>query len=159
MIFVILGTQDKDFSRLLIAMEKWIDEYQIKDRVVVQAGQTKYKSGTMEILDFIDMDSFEQLIEEASVIVTHGGVGTIITALNHNKTVIATPRLAKYHEHHNDHQIQIIETFEEKGHLIYLRDLDKIQEAMIQAESFKPEPYQSNRDQLVKILMDYINQI
>lgn len=159
MIFVILGTQDKEFPRLLQAIEKWIEEYKITERIVVQAGQTKYKSDKMEILDFIDMDSFEKLIEEASVVLTHGGVGTIITALNHGKTVIATPRLAKYHEHHNDHQTQIIEAFEEKGHLIYLRDLDKIQEAMIQAETFKPLPYQSNRDNLVKILMDYINQI
>ena len=153
MILVILGTQDKEFTRLLKAVENWIETYQIKEKVVVQAGQTHYQSDKMEILDFIDMDSFDKLIEEASVVLT------IITALNHNKIVIATPRLAKYHEHHNDHQVQIIETFEKNGHLIYLRDLDHLQEAINQAKEFKPTKYKSNRENMVKLLMDYINQI
>ena len=52
MILVVLGTQDKQFTRLLKAVDKEIEKGNIKDKVVVQAGQTKYESKKMEIFDF-----------------------------------------------------------------------------------------------------------
>ena len=53
MILVTLGTQDKSFKRLLEAIDKQINAGKIKDKVVVQAGLTKYSSDNMEIFDFI----------------------------------------------------------------------------------------------------------
>ena len=44
MILVTLGTQDKSFERLLKAIDKEIEKGNIKDKVLVQAGYTKYKS-------------------------------------------------------------------------------------------------------------------
>ena len=99
MIFVTLGTQDKSFKRLLKAVEKEIINGNIKEKVVVQAGYTKYKSDVMEVFDTISKDEFEEYMEKASLIITHGGVGSILTALELNKKVIAAPRLAKYKEH------------------------------------------------------------
>ena len=49
MILVTLGTQDKQFPRLLKAVQKAIDEGKINDRVVVQAGHTEFESSQMEI--------------------------------------------------------------------------------------------------------------
>ena len=53
MIFVILGTQDKKFTRLLDAIQKKIDEGKIskKEKIIVQAGCTRYKSKNMQIID------------------------------------------------------------------------------------------------------------
>ena len=53
MILVTLGTQDKKFTRLLEAIQKQIDKGNIKDKVIVQAGCTKYESKDMEILDLL----------------------------------------------------------------------------------------------------------
>jgi UDP-N-acetylglucosamine transferase subunit ALG13 len=53
MILVTLGTQDKDFSRLLKAIDKLIEKKVIKEKVIVQAGYTKYKSKNMQIFDFV----------------------------------------------------------------------------------------------------------
>ena len=61
MILVTLGTQDKSFKRLLDAIQKEIDNGNIKDKVVVQAGCTKYESKDMEIFDLIDRDKFADL--------------------------------------------------------------------------------------------------
>ena len=44
MIFVTLGTQDKDFSRLLKAIDREIEKGTIKEKVIVQAGHSKYES-------------------------------------------------------------------------------------------------------------------
>ena len=52
MIFVILGTQDKKFPRLLDALQKKIDEGKIskKEEIIVQAGNTPYTSNKMKIM-------------------------------------------------------------------------------------------------------------
>ena len=122
MILVTLGTQDKSFERLLKAIDKEIEKGNIKDKVLVQAGYTKYKSKNMEIFKSVSNDRLEELMEEASLIITHGGVGSILTALKHHKKVIATPRLSKYNEHTNDHQKQIIEEFGRLGYIIPLKN-------------------------------------
>ena len=109
MILVTLGTQDKSFTRLLDAIQKQIDLGNIKDKVIVQAGCTKYNSKDMQILDLIPYDEFEKYIKECDLLITHGGVGSIITGLKNKKKVIAAARLAKYKEHTNDQQIQIIQ--------------------------------------------------
>ena len=123
MILVILGTQDKQFPRLLEAIDKEIEKGTIKDRVVVQAGQTKYESKNMEILGLLPEPEFNKLMDEADLIITHGGAGTILSAIKKGKRVIACARLAKYKEHHNDHQKQIIKEFSEEGYILELKDL------------------------------------
>ena len=50
MILVTLGTQHQEFTRLL----DYIEKSKIKDKIIVQAGYTKYKSKKMKMFDFID---------------------------------------------------------------------------------------------------------
>ena len=50
MILVTLGTQDKQFVRLLDIVQEQIDLGNIKDKVIVQAGCTKYESKDMGFL-------------------------------------------------------------------------------------------------------------
>ena len=88
MIFVTLGTQDKGFKRFLEAIQKQIDLGNIKEKVVVQAGCTKFESKDMEVFDLIPFDEFDKLISQADLLITHGGVGSIITGLKNNKKVI-----------------------------------------------------------------------
>ena len=107
MILVTLGTQDKNFSRLLDAVQKQIDNGNIKDEVIVQAGCTKYQSKDMKIFDLLDQEEFKRLISECDLLITHGGVGSILTGLKNNKKVIAAARLSKYKEHMNDHGMHI----------------------------------------------------
>lgn len=157
MILVTLGTQDKNFNRLLEAIQKEIDKGIIKDKVIVQAGTTKFDSKDMEIFDLIDRDKFNELMSECDLLITHGGVGSILTGLKNNKKVIACPRLAKYNEHMNDHQKQIIEKFSEAGYILGVEDLNKLGETIKKAKTFKPKKYISNTDNLVKIITTYID--
>ena len=84
MILVTLGTQDKNFSRLLDAVQKQINNGNIKEEVIVQAGCTKYKSEDMKIFDLLDQEEFKRLISECDLLITHGGVGSILTGLKNN---------------------------------------------------------------------------
>lgn len=157
MIFVTLGTQDKSFKRLLKAVEREILNGNIKEKVVVQAGYTKYESNVMEVFDTISKDEFEDYINKASLIITHGGVGSILTALELNKKVIAAPRLSKYKEHTNDHQKQIVNEFEKEGYILALRDFTKLDKVLVKAKTFTPKKYQSNKVNFQKIITNYID--
>ena len=158
MIFVTLGTQDKPFNRLLEAIDKEIDKGTIKDKIVVQAGCTKYESSNMEIFDLIPMDDFDKLMSECDLLITHGGVGSIVGGLNKDKKVIAIPRLAQYGEHVNDHQLQIIENFDKAGYIIGCTNLDELEDKLKLVKKFKPNKYKSNRDNMVELVCKLIDE-
>ena len=130
MILVTLGTQDKSFKRLLEAIDRQVELGNIKDKIVVQAGCTKYESKNMEIFDLIPMEKFDDLIKSCDLLITHGGVGSIITGLKNNKKVIAAARLFKYKEHTNDHQLQIIENFSNDGYILGLDNFDELDKVL-----------------------------
>ena len=157
MILVTLGTQDKNFSRLLDAVQKQIDNGNIKDEVIVQAGCTKYQSKDMKIFDLLDQEEFKKLISKCDLLITHGGVGSILTGLKNNKKVIAAARLSKYKEHMNDHQLQIIEKFSKSGYILELKDFDKLDEVIEKSKKFKPKKYQSNTENMIKLIENYID--
>ncbi len=159
MIFVTLGTNDESFARLLKAIDKEIEKGTIKERVVVQAGCTKYKSKNMEIFDLIPRDEFDKYISECDLLITHGGVGSILTGINHGKKVIAVPRLAKYNEHGNDHQLQIVDNFSERKYILAVKDLNKLGKTIEKAKKFKPQKFKSNTNNIIDIVEKFIDSL
>lgn len=157
MILVLLGTQHNEFSRLLQKIEECILNGGIKEKVIVQAGFTKFSSNNMEIFDLIPLDELEKMVSEANFIITHGGVGSILTALNKNKKVIAVPRLSKFNEHVNDHQKQIVDIFNQKEYIIGIQEVDELPEALKKVENFMPKPYEKGNNKILNIVEDFIN--
>lgn len=157
MILVTLGTQDKPFNRLLENIDKEIKKGNIKDKVVVQAGYTKYQSKNMEIYDLLDRDEFQNLISKCDILITHGGVGSILSGLKNNKRVIVSPRLSKYGEHMNDHQIQIVNNFVREGYILGYYEEDDLGCILKDVKKFKPNKYVSNTKNLVSIIEEFID--
>lgn len=158
MILVTLGTQDKQFYRLLKAIDECLSAGIITDKVIVQAGYSSdYQSDKMEIFDLIPMDDFNKLIKECDLLITHGGVGSIISGLQNNKKVIAAARLKKYNEHTNDHQLQIINNFEKSGFLIKLEKMEQLGEILTNIDSFQPNNFKSNNANFVKLIKEEID--
>lgn len=156
MILVTLGTQDKEFTRLLKAIDREIEKGVITDKVVVQAGCTKYESKNMEMFDLIPANEFDEYIKKADLIITHGGAGSILTGVKNNKKIIAAARLAKYKEHTNDHQKQIIQEFSEQGYILELKDFNKLGKLIEKSKSFKPKRFVSNTENMIELVSKYI---
>lgn len=155
MILVTLGTQDQKFYRLL----DYIEMSHINDRIVVQAGGSNdYKSKKMEIFKFIDYDEMNKLIEEADVIITHGGTGSILTPLKKGKKVIACARLEKYQEHINDHQKEIVTLFKNEGYILELNEENKLDDLMKEMKKFKVKKYVSNTNNFITGLKKLIDE-
>ena len=77
----------------------------------------------MEIIDLMSKEQLEKLQNEADLIITHGGVGSIVSSIEKGKKVIAVPRMHEYGEHVNNHQIQIVNDFNDKGYIIGINKL------------------------------------
>ena len=159
MILVMLGTQNNSFHRLLEKIEELIKNDVIKDNVIVQAGYTKFKSDDMQIFDLIPREKLEKYQNQADLIITHGGVGSIITSLKLGKKVIAIPRLHEYGEHVNNHQKEIVELFNNKGYIIGCMDLEKLEEALKKVKEFEPKKYELDNHKMLNIIDEFIEKI
>lgn len=157
LILVSLGTQDKSFHRLLEAIDKAIDEKYIKEEVIVQAGYTKYQSKNMTSFDLIAKDEFEKLLSDCNILITHGGIGTILQALKEGKKVIAASRLKKYGEHLNDHQKQIVGEFAKAGYIIELKDFDELGKIVKNINKYKLKKFKSDNSKILNLLSDFMD--
>ena len=159
MILVLLGTQNNSFYRLLEEIDKNIEDGTIKEKVIVQSGFTRYKSSNMEIFDLIPLEELDNLIDEANLIITHGGVGSIIDSLKRGKKIIAVPRLKEHKEHVNNHQIEIIQEFAKKKFLLGIQDTTELKDALIESKDFIPNKYESNTDNIINIIDKFIQSV
>lgn len=107
MIFVTLGSQKFQFNRLLQKIDELVKEEAIKEEIFAQIGYSDYKPENYQYKDFLNRNEFSEIQSKADVVITHGGTGAIIGAVKKGKKVLAVPRLAKYGEHVDDHQIQL----------------------------------------------------
>ena len=152
-----LGTQNNSFYRLLEEIDRLIEIGKINDEVIVQAGYTKYESQNMKIIDFVSSEEIEKLEQKANCIITHGGVGSIIGSIEKGKKVIAVPRLKQYGEHVNDHQLDIVESFDKLGYIIGITDVSQLEEALQRVKVFEPKKYIQNTGNIIKIVENFID--
>ena len=108
MIFVTVGSQKFQFDRLLKTIDDLIENKTIKDPVYAQIGYSNYLPRHYSSTKFLDRTEFMSFIEKADIIITHGGTGVIIKSVKMGKKIVAVPRLAKYGEHVDDHQLQLL---------------------------------------------------
>ena len=150
MIFVTLGSQKFQLDRLLKAIDQLVAASVIKTEVFAQTGYSSYEPRHYKYKQFLDRTEFAEAEANADLIITHGGTGAIIGGVKKGRKVIAVPRLKRYGEHVDDHQLQIIKQFEEVGFIIPCYDLRKLPECLKKAEQFKAVQYTSNTDNFVR---------
>ena len=157
MILVLLGTQNNSFIRLLEAIQDNINKKIITDKVIVQAGFTKFDSKDMKIFSMVNKNEFSKLQDEADLIITHAGVGSIISSLEKGKKVIVVPRLKRYNEHVNNHQIQIAKKFKQKGYVKYVINAKNLGKVIKSMENFIPKQYKKSESNIISIIENYID--
>lgn len=136
-IFISVGTHPQSFERLVKKMDKLVAEKKIKARVFAQTGYTDFKPKHFKFKKFLGLNEFEKEIKKASIVITHGGEGNIGLALKHNKKMIVVPRLKKFNEHTNDHQLELTEAIEKhrKGLAVY--DINDLEKRLREIKNFK----------------------
>lgn len=137
MIFLTIGTLDS-FDRLVQTVDQLIGEGKISREVLAQIGPGRYEPRHMKSVRALDKIEFDRRMEESEFIISHAGMGSIITAITLRKPMIVMPRLKKYHEHVNDHQLHTANKFEELGIVLVARDGNELIEKIARIHEFKP---------------------
>lgn len=156
MIFVTLGSQKFQFDRLLKKIDELIDSGVITDKVTAQIGASTYIPRNFEYVDFMDREKFAATMDECSVVITHGGTGVIIGAVKKGKKVIAVPRLAKYGEHVDDHQLQLLKQFDELNIICACYDTEELGEMYSDLDNREFRPYVSNTHVIIDSIEEYL---
>lgn len=159
MILVLLGTFPLKFERPLIELDRLLKEGVILEEVIVQNGHTVYESPNMTCIPFLPLDELLELYQRADLVITQAGTGSIIKGLKMNKQMIAVARLAKYGEHVDDHQVELIQEFAGANYLLPWNEGDNLEELISKAKNFKPTPLKSSNKEIVNYLIDYIDNI
>lgn len=157
MILVTVGSQKFQFNRLLKKIDELIEDGTIKDEVFAQVGVSDYIPKNYKYVDFTTQDEFNRKIDEANLIITHAGTGVIVNAVKKGKKVIGIPRLAKYGEHVDDHQIQLIDEFKELNFIEPVYDIANLKEALNNIKNKKYNKYISNTEKIIESIEKYIN--
>lgn len=156
-IFVMFGTQDKRFDRLLNAI---LASKFIKDNdVYVQLGYTKGEYEGIHCQEYYSEEELMHQIDIADLIITHAGVGAIVSALKLKKRVIVVPRLGEFKEQNNDHQVQIMKRFDKQGYIIPCTDLTKLDETVNNAYNFEPKDYVTEKQGIIDEITAFINDL
>ena len=159
MIFVTVGTHERGFDRLVKAVDDLIGSGKIKEKVTIQTGYTEYIPKNCDSFKFTDYDNIVELCKKASIIISHGGVGSIITPLELGRPVIVVPRLKRFNEHTNDHQLQIVKELERQGKIIPVYDIKNLENALEEARKVGNKKYNKQRSKILDIVSNYLLKI
>lgn len=155
-IFITVGISSFGFERLLKEVDKLIGSGVIPQKVVAQTGKSKYKSKNYEDIDFLNPDKVSGLMSKSTVVITHGGVGSIINALLLGKPTIVAPRYKKFNESVDNHQLEITRELEKEGVIIPVYDIGNLSEALKKAETFKPKKFMLGKSGVENIIKNYL---
>ena len=131
MIFVTVGTHEQGFERLIKKVDDLVRDGKIKEDVVMQIGFTQYKPKYCKWQKLFPYSEMKEMMQKARIVITHGGPASFIMALQEGKTPIVVPRMAKYNEHVNDHQLDFSLAVNERyKNLIVVKDVETLEEVI-----------------------------
>ena len=156
-IFITLGSQKFQFNRLLKAIDELCEKGTVDaEDVFAQIGYSDYLPKNFSYKKFLDRDEFSKEMGKADIVITHGGTGAIIGAVKKGKKVIAVPRRAKYGEHVDDHQLQLVGQFEELQLICECDDTEKIGDALETVKKNTYKEYVSNTQRIISSIDKFI---
>lgn len=123
-IFVTVGTHEQPFNRLIEAVDNLVKLKKISSNVFIQIGYSTYVPKYCKWERFLSYDEMKNMINDAEIVITHGGPSSFILPLQVNKIPIVVPRQKKYHEHVNNHQVNFAsEVAKINNNLIVVNDI------------------------------------
>ena len=127
MIFVTVGTHEQPFNRLVQKMDELKKNGKIQEDVIIQTGFSTYEPQYCQWSKLIPYQQMIKNVEEARIVITHGGPASFIMPLQIGKTPIVVPRQHKFGEHVNNHQVEFARNVEKRmGTIIDVEDVETL---------------------------------
>jgi UDP-N-acetylglucosamine transferase subunit ALG13 len=146
MIFVTVGSIHP-FDRLIQAVDQWLETHPASTRSVAQTGETPFRPQHMDAFASLSPVDYQSRFQAAQLVVAHAGMGTIISALQHDKPTIVFPRRHEFGEHVNDHQVDTVSRFGDLGPIRVAQDEQQLHALL---DRFAADPSQWKRGRSVR---------
>lgn len=159
MIFVTVGTQKFQFDRLFKELDLLIEKKVIKEEVFAQIGYTSYVPKHFKYSQLITEDEMNNYVAQASLVITHSGTSSIIKSLKHDKKVLVVPRMSKFKEHVDDHQLELAHVFEEKNVVEVVYDIKDLAHKMEICRTKQYDEISLDNSRLLQSIGDYIDEL
>lgn len=151
-LFVPLGTQKFPFGRLITALNELVDRGVYKEDEIVMQSSLYPVEPRFNHVGLISYDEFNDYLHKAEVVITHSGVNSIISCMQLKKPLIIVPRLYKYGEHVDNHQVEIAKLMEQKYDVLVLEDMSELEKKIEEAKTHHYKEWQSNRASLIEAI-------
>lgn len=142
------------FERLIKKMDQIANK--TKEKIIMQIGDTRYKPKYAQYFRFIPRHKMEEYTEKARIVVSHGGEGCIITALQFKKPLVVVPRYKKFNEHINNHQLDLTRVLEKEKKIVAVYDIDNLEKAIKSIR--KTIKANGKKERLIEFIKKYIEE-
>lgn len=157
MILITVGSSEFQFNRLLKNIDELCEKKIIEgSEVIAQVGYSTYIPKYYRYFEMIDKEQFNKYLEDASLIITHAGVGTIISSLKKKRKVIVFPRLKEFNEHVDNHQLEISKSFEISNYIKVANNFEELKKIILDIDLFSPREFISNNTEMNSLIIDII---
>jgi beta-1,4-N-acetylglucosaminyltransferase len=158
MIFVTVGTLFS-FERLVNAVDDAVGRGLIDEEVFAQIGPCQTKPRHLKYVEMLEKKGYDEMVKNASGLISHAGMGSITLALNHDKPLLVMPRMKCYNEHVNDHQVDTARRFEQLGHVLVAYEANELVPKIKQLRSFVPKKRQCNPQAVVERISNFLREM
>lgn len=152
MILLTVGTQ-LPFDRLVHTIDD--NAHYFKEKIVAQIGASDYKARNIQASQFMSPDEMENIMSQATLVISHAGMGTIINCVNLGVPIIVMPRLSRFKEHRNDHQVDTVDAFGDvQGVYVAYNELDLVELIKKPHDFLPPNGFYSDEKSMMKNFLE-----
>jgi len=155
---VTVGTHYQGFERLIKAVDELVGKDKIKENVIIQIGHSDYIPKNCKWFRFVDPENFIKFCKESNIVITHGGIGSIVIPLKLEKPVIVVPRYKKFFEHTDDHQIEISKVMGKEGKVIPVYDIKDLEFAIEKTRKLKVKKREKKKSKIFGIISEKLQE-
>lgn len=163
MIFVTVGTHEQQFDRLVRGIDKLKEEGVIQDDVMIQTGYSQWEPKACMWSQWLSYQEMVQYMEQARIIITHGGPSSFLMPLKMGKVPVVVPRKKEYGEHVNNHQVDFVHELNANGAcFITVEDIENLEDILIHYDRYSASCYEGpdeNNARFNRQLMHLVEQL
>jgi UDP-N-acetylglucosamine transferase subunit ALG13 len=142
--FVTTGNGVQSFSRLLDEVKRIAP--QLPQPVIVQHGKTAFSADGIQSFDLVDATTFQKLLANCEILITHGGGGSVFAALKIGKKPVVVPRLKNFDEIIDDHQVTFANELQRQGKVVAVQDVSQLLAAVHEVQANPTIPGRTKED-------------
>jgi UDP-N-acetylglucosamine transferase subunit ALG13 len=163
MIYVTVGagTGGQEFDRLIKKVDGIAPHFE--EEFIVQLGASQYIPRNIKWFDYVPYEESLEYFRKAKLIIGHCGSGTVINALGFGKPLIVIPRLLKFNEHSDDHQLEMAVLLEQSriAQVVYdVEDLESVIRSTLEEVHDSEKSFSSiHRRNLIKAMKEFLQSV